>query len=122
MKLPFLDLQPTYAASREAIDAALLRVAASGWFVMGRELEAEGIAVVSLWPGIVKTERLLTDDRLGFDLTHSESPLLSGRAVAALAADAAILTKTGKPHVVAELAAAYGFTEPDGTLPSSLRR
>ncbi len=89
---------------------------------MGRELEAEGIAVVSLWPGIVKTERLLTDDRLGFDLTHSESPLLSGRAVAALAADAAILTKTGKPHVVAELAAAYGFTEPDGTLPSSLRR
>jgi len=40
MKLPFLDLQPTYAASREAIDAALLRVAASGWFIMGRELEA----------------------------------------------------------------------------------
>lgn len=39
MKLPFLDLQPTYAASREAIDAALLRVAASGWFIMGRELE-----------------------------------------------------------------------------------
>lgn len=40
MKLPFLDLQPTYAASREAIDAALLRVAASGWFIMGRELDA----------------------------------------------------------------------------------
>ncbi len=89
---------------------------------MGRELEAEGIAVVSLWPGIVKTERLLTDDRLGFDLTNGESPLLSGRAVAALAADASILTKTGKPHVVAELALAYGFTEPDGTLPSTLRR
>ena len=39
MKLPFLDLQPTYAASREAIDAALARVAASGWFILGRELE-----------------------------------------------------------------------------------
>ena len=40
MKLPFLDLQPTYAASREAIDAALLRVAGSGWFILGKELEA----------------------------------------------------------------------------------
>ncbi|HEV6964845.1 DegT/DnrJ/EryC1/StrS family aminotransferase, partial [Roseateles sp.] len=38
--LPFLDLQPTYAASREAIDAALARVAASGWFILGKELEA----------------------------------------------------------------------------------
>lgn len=40
MKLPFLDLQPTYAASRAAIDAALARVAASGWFILGKELEA----------------------------------------------------------------------------------
>ena len=40
MKLPFLDLQPTYAASREAIDAALARVAGSGWFILGKELEA----------------------------------------------------------------------------------
>lgn len=40
MKLPFLDLQPTYAASRGAIDAALARVAASGWFILGREVEA----------------------------------------------------------------------------------
>lgn len=38
--LPFLDLQPTYAASREAIDTALARVAASGWFILGKELEA----------------------------------------------------------------------------------
>lgn len=40
MKLPFLDLQPTYAASRAAIDAALARVAGSGWFILGRELES----------------------------------------------------------------------------------
>ena len=40
MKLPFLDLQPTYAASREAIDAALMRVAGSGWFLLGSELQA----------------------------------------------------------------------------------
>jgi dTDP-4-amino-4,6-dideoxygalactose transaminase len=38
--IAFLDLQPTYAASRGAIDAALLRVAGSGWFLLGKELTA----------------------------------------------------------------------------------
>ena len=90
---------------------------------MGRELQPHGVTVVSLWPGIVKTERLLLDpDRLGFDPTNGESPLLSGRAVAAIAADAAMLTKTGQPHVVAELAVEYGFTERDGSVPASMRR
>ncbi len=37
-QVAFLDLQPSYAASREAIDAALLRVAGSGWFLLGQEL------------------------------------------------------------------------------------
>jgi len=90
---------------------------------MGRELVAHGVTVVSLWPGIVKTERLLADpDRIGFDPTNGESPLLSGRAVAAIAADAEMIAKTGQPHVVAELAVAYGFTEVDGSVPTSLRR
>lgn len=40
MKVPFLDLQPTYQASRAAIDAALARVADSGWFILGKELQA----------------------------------------------------------------------------------
>ena len=90
---------------------------------MGRELKAHGVTVVSLWPGIVKTERLLADpDRIGFDPTNGESPLLSGRAVAAIAADAGMLAKTGQAHVVAELAVEYGFTEADGSVPVSLRR
>ncbi len=36
--LPFLNLQPAYAASQAAIDAALQRVARSGWFLLGQEL------------------------------------------------------------------------------------
>lgn len=36
--IPFLDLKPVYLAAREAIDAALLRVAASGWYLLGKEL------------------------------------------------------------------------------------
>lgn len=36
----FLDLQPVYRAAQAAIDAALLRVAGSGWFLLGEELKA----------------------------------------------------------------------------------
>jgi dehydrogenase/reductase SDR family protein 1 len=90
---------------------------------MGRELKAHGVTVVSLWPGIVKTERLLLEPgRLDFDMSNSESPTFSGRAVAAIAADPAQLAKTGQPHVVAELAREYGFTDVDGTVPATLRR
>lgn len=38
--IPFLDLQPVYRAAQPAIDAALLRVAGSGWFLLGEELKA----------------------------------------------------------------------------------
>ncbi|MDM4764977.1 DegT/DnrJ/EryC1/StrS family aminotransferase [Pelomonas sp. SE-A7] len=38
--IPFLDLQPAYRSAQKDIDAALQRVAASGWFLLGKELEA----------------------------------------------------------------------------------
>ncbi|MFY8117383.1 MAG: DegT/DnrJ/EryC1/StrS family aminotransferase [Roseateles sp.] len=38
--LPFLDLQPIYQRSKLEIDAALARVAGSGWFLLGKELSA----------------------------------------------------------------------------------
>jgi dehydrogenase/reductase SDR family member 1 len=88
---------------------------------MGRELRPHGVCVVSLWPGVVKTERLLLEpDRIGYDPSRGESPLLSGRAVAALAADPRRLEKTSGALVVADLARAYGFTDIDGTLPEPL--
>jgi dehydrogenase/reductase SDR family protein 1 len=89
---------------------------------MGRELAPRGVCAISLWPGIVKTERLLVEhERLGFDPSKGESPQLSGRAVAAVAADEGRLRHAGKPLVVAELAREYGFTDLDGTVPASLR-
>ena len=36
--IPFLDLKPAYRASHQAIDAALHRVAVSGWYLLGKEL------------------------------------------------------------------------------------
>lgn len=89
---------------------------------MGRELKEHGVTVISLWPGVVKTERLLTDQRLGFDLANGESPTLSGRAVAAVAADPQRLAKTAQALVVAELAREYGFTDVDGSVPVSMKR
>jgi len=90
---------------------------------MGRELAPFGVTAVSLWPGIVKTERLLLEpERLGFDTSNGESPQFSGRAVAALAADPDRMKKTGQALVVAELAQEYRFTDVDGSQPASLRR
>lgn len=90
---------------------------------MARELKPHGVAVVSLWPGIVKTERLLLEpDRIGFDPSKGESPQFSGRAVAALVGDPDRLKVTGESLVVAELALKYGFTDLDGSQPASLRR
>ena len=89
---------------------------------MARELEPHGVCAVSIWPGIVKTERLLLEsDRIGYDPKHGETPTLSGRVVATLAADPHRMSKTGKALVVAELAAEYGVADLDGSLPVSLR-
>ena len=38
--IPFLDLQSVNARDRDALIAAFARVLDSGWYVMGRELEA----------------------------------------------------------------------------------
>ncbi len=89
---------------------------------MAHELRPHGVAVVSLWPGLVKTERVMAQpDRLPPELiarlTDAESPQFTGRAVAALAADPKIIEKTGNVYVVAELAEAYGFTDVDGRRP-----
>jgi len=89
---------------------------------MARELAPFGVAAVSLWPGVVRTERLEREaDRLPFDRSNSESPQLTGRAVAALAADPKLLGRSGQSLVVAELAAEYGFDDVDGKRPRSLR-
>jgi dehydrogenase/reductase SDR family protein 1 len=89
---------------------------------MARELRPHGVTAVSLWPGVVRTERLeLEAGRFPFDRAHSESPVFSGRAVAALATDPNRLGKSGQALVVAELALEYGFTDVDGSRPPSLR-
>lgn len=89
---------------------------------MSQDLKPQGVAVVALMPGFMRTERvvmLLTTEKArqaaGFDRTESTEYL--GRGVAALAADANVLAKTGELHFVADLAREYGFTDIDGKQP-----
>jgi dehydrogenase/reductase SDR family member 1 len=86
---------------------------------MAAELRPHGVAVVSLYPGLVRTEKVMEAAQF-LDLTNSESPEFIGRAVAALAADDDVLRHTGKVLVAASLGADYGFTDIDGARPRPL--
>lgn len=86
---------------------------------MAQELREHGVAVVSLYPGLVRTEKVM-EAATYIDLSNSESPQFIGRAVAALAADAHILEHTGSVVVAAACAQRYGFTDVDGKCPRPL--
>lgn len=86
---------------------------------MSADARKHRIAVVTLMPGFMQTERVarhMTTEaarrQMRYDL--SESVEYVGRAVAALAADPKVLAKSGRIHFVADLAAEYGFTDVDG--------
>src|SRR6185436_12191886 len=86
---------------------------------MAVELRPHGVTAVSLYPGLVRTEKVM-EAAAWLDLTNSESPEFVGRAVAALAADPDVLRYTGKVLVAAGLALEYGFTDIDGKAPRPL--
>ena len=86
---------------------------------MAVELRPHGVTVVSLYPGLVRTEKVM-EAAAWLDLTNSESPEFIGRAVAALAADSDVMRHTGTVLVAATIAADYGFTDVDGKTPRPL--
>lgn len=86
---------------------------------MAHELRPHGVAAVSLYPGLVRTESVMAAAAY-FDMSNAESPQFIGRAVAALAADPHILDKSGQVLVAAQVALDYGFTDIDGSQPRPL--
>ena len=106
------DPNVAYGAAKFATDGLTVQ--------MADRLREHGVAVVSLYPGLVRTEGIMKWAEF-MDLSNSESPELAGRAVRALAADPDALERTGHSLVVAELAEEYGFTDVDGAQPRSLR-
>ncbi len=108
------DYSPLFGVAYGVAKAALDRLTAD----MARELKPHNVAVVSLWPGPIKGEKILTQPErvppevLAFIMAKGESPHFTGRAIAALAADPDVMAKTGRAFKVADLAAQYGFTDP----------
>jgi dehydrogenase/reductase SDR family protein 1 len=80
-----------------------------------RPLAPRGVAIVSLWPNLVKTERVV--QLTGFDLKGAESLHFTGRAVVALAEDPDVMKYSGRAVTSRGIADVYGFTDVDGNLP-----
>lgn len=99
-----------YGVSKAATDRLTAECAA--------DLEPYGVAVVSLYPGLVRTEAVLAAGV--FDLSNSESPEFVGRAVAALARDPEVMRWSGRVLVAAQLGLEYGFHDVDGKQPRPL--
>ncbi|HSD85155.1 MAG TPA: SDR family NAD(P)-dependent oxidoreductase [Anaerolineae bacterium] len=100
-----------YGTAKAAVDRLAI--------YMAHELREHNVAAVGLYPGLVRTENVL-ESAEHFDLSNSESPQFSGRAVAGLLADPNIMQKSGQILVAAALAAEYGFADIDGKQPQPL--
>jgi dehydrogenase/reductase SDR family protein 1 len=85
---------------------------------MAHEARPHGVTVVSLYPGLVRTEAVLAAGV--FDLSNSESPQFIGRVIAALAADPNASRRSGEVLVAAALAREYGVIDVDGRSPRPL--
>ncbi|RPJ52172.1 MAG: SDR family NAD(P)-dependent oxidoreductase [Chloroflexi bacterium] len=86
---------------------------------MAWELRQYHVAVVSLYPGLVRTEAVLKAGEY-FDLSNSESPQFTGRVIAGLAGDPNLMEKTGQVLVGVKLALDYGILDIDGRQPAPL--
>jgi NAD(P)-dependent dehydrogenase (short-subunit alcohol dehydrogenase family) len=106
-----MDAGVSYSVAKAADD----RMAAC----MAHELRPHNVAVVSLYPGLVRTEAVLKAAAY-FDLSNSESPQFIGRVIAGLASDPVVMEKSGQVLVAAELALEYGITDIDGRQPRPL--
>lgn len=98
-------------------------------FHMAEELRAANVAALSITPGFLRSEAMLehfgvteatwreggTKDK---HFLHSESPLLIGRAIAALAQDPDVMRWTGHLTSSWEVAAHYGLHDADGADPN----
>ena len=88
---------------------------------MAEELRPYGVAAISLYPGLVRTEAVLAAAASGaFDLSDSESPEFIGRVIAALADDPGLMARSGHALVAATVAAELGVTDIDRRQPRPL--
>ncbi|MFB2600393.1 SDR family NAD(P)-dependent oxidoreductase [Herbiconiux sp. P17] len=108
---------PAYGAVKAGVDKMAHDMAV--------DLRPFGVTAVSLWMGLVRTERTLrvlaSADGYRGPKRITESPEFTGRVIAALDRDPDKLRFTGRVLVGAELGALLDVTDVDGTRPASRR-
>lgn len=111
---------PAYGAGKAAVDKMAHDMAV--------DLRPFGVAAVSLWMGLLDTERTawaLEDPALARKYAplrgSMESPQFTGRVIVALSRDPRLMERSGGVWIGAELAREYGVTDIDGRQPPSFR-
>jgi dehydrogenase/reductase SDR family protein 1 len=83
-----------------------------------QELRDYGVAVVSVWPRMTKTEALIKRLDEIPNAANAWTPLFNGRVVATLAADPQIMKRTGQALDIGNLANEYAIDDIDGRRPA----
>jgi NAD(P)-dependent dehydrogenase (short-subunit alcohol dehydrogenase family) len=109
---------PSYGVHKAGVD----KMAAD----MAVDFQEFGIASVSIWMGILLTERLNNmvagaPEKFGGLLDIAETPALTGHVIWALFNDPKRMEKTGQTWIGAELAREYGIEDDGGRRPPSYR-
>jgi NAD(P)-dependent dehydrogenase (short-subunit alcohol dehydrogenase family) len=113
----------------DLVKVSMIRLA----YAMAEELAPKKIAALAVSPGFMRTEWMLdyfgaTEENWrevaetnpqakSFGFIASETPCFVGRAIAALAADTRVLSKSGGVYGSWTLSDEYGFTDVDGNRP-----
>ncbi|MFW0790664.1 SDR family NAD(P)-dependent oxidoreductase [Gordonia sp. CPCC 205333] len=110
---------PAYGAGKAAVDKMA--------HDMAIDFEPFNVAVVSLWMGLLKTERTLAAFAANPAMYEgmaaaAESVEFPGRIIAALAADPRLMERTGQILIGAEIATELGVVDIDGNQPPSHRQ
>ena len=109
---------PAYGAGKAAVDKMSHDMAV--------DFRPHNVAVVSIWMGLLMTERTrrvfeAEPDKYAELAATTESPEFTGRIIDALARDPELMQKSGKVWIGAELALEYGVQDTDGSQPLSHR-
>jgi len=109
---------PAYGAGKAAVDKMSHDMAV--------DFRPFNVAVVSLWMGLLLTERTQrvfdeAPEKYADLVATAETPEFTGRVIDALASDPALMAKSGKVWIGAELGALYGIADTNGRTPPSHR-
>jgi NAD(P)-dependent dehydrogenase (short-subunit alcohol dehydrogenase family) len=109
---------PAYGAGKAAVDKMAHDMAV--------DFKPHNVAVISLWMGLLKTERTQAmfkgvPDQYQAFAAAAESPEFSGRVIDALARDPELMSRSGQVLIGAEIGAELGVTDVDGSRPRSHR-